>query len=818
MSTAHLYVEHKFEQNPENFLCLTCRKPAKYHRIRERIPKQVYHLIQGNPCQYVHKKTGKVCGLGPEAHRMEDYLYVGVDGEGITEGLERFHKYALLSAVSEDGCTINASIENIDRGLGTEECLNFLVNLYKPAHGGRRVFGYSLNYDWTKILEDIDDKTLYLLFRPELRPRKTNPERGPRPVYWRGFSLNMVGTKFTITKRCEDLECCNRRFLARMQAQALGISPVFNSDHPFFKQKIFHDCRHKKRIVVWDLFRFFQSKFVVALEKWKVGNKDLWDRMRKMKDARPTFNPTDWYAIKQYCAEECQFMAKLAHKLVDAHFEAGLTLTKFYGAGSSGGAILQKMGIKEKIRRDWDFKNVDHKKLFEDAQARAFFGGWFEISWVGELLVEKYGPVVNWDISSAYPYQTTFLPCLLHAQWEYTKSRKALEGVRTALVHYELGNVPKSHRKYDNCQAWGPFPYRDSSGTISHPLTSGGGWIWLDEYLAGEKHWPHVHFVEAFIYNSDCECQPFEMMPHFYRERLKLGKEGAGIVLKLGPNSVYGKLAQSIGFAIFASWIWSAIITSGTRAQMLDVIGLHKNWWDVLMIATDGLFTLDQSVLPPLPKDTQTWECPDDKGAMVKKPLGGWEKKLITKGLFCARPGVYFPLNPTIEEIDSVRARGVGKAIVLEQWKTIVNHYREHGLSKVVKLKSVPRFCGAKTSIHKVPSLKDDWRAYERALGETVKPHAFHPMKEVCYGQWITREQAISFDPEPKREGIVEGDEKSDAKRLLMRNIPRVFGLSRPYRAAIKSQERRALELAAQILEEQPDHDFAEWTEESHDE
>jgi hypothetical protein len=53
--------------------------------------------------------------------------------------------------------------------------------------------------------------------------------------------------------------------------------------------------------------------------------------------------------------------------------------------------------------------------------------------------------------------------------------------------------------------------------------------------------------VEAWIYETECDCQPFARMPEFCRERVKIGKEGAGIVLKLGSNSVYGKLAQSVG-------------------------------------------------------------------------------------------------------------------------------------------------------------------------------------------------------------------------------------------------------------------------------
>ena len=48
------------------------------------------------------------------------------------------------------------------------------------------------------------------------------------------------------------------------------------------------------------------------------------------------------------------------------------------------------------------------------------------------------------------------------------------------------------------------------------------------------------------------------------------------------------KLAQSLGkHPPFQCWIWASMITSGTRAQMLDMLALHKDWRNLLAIATD---------------------------------------------------------------------------------------------------------------------------------------------------------------------------------------------------------------------------------------
>src|SRR5262249_46056518 len=151
---------------------------------------------------------------------------------------------------------------------------------------------------------------------------------------------------------------------------------------------------------------------------------------------------------------------------------------------------------------------------------------------------------------------------------------------------------------------WGPFPFRDEIGSIVYPRSSGGGWLWGDEFFAGEALFPHAEFVEAWVYDCSCTCKPFAAIPGYYRERVKIGKEGPGIVIKLGCNSCYGKIAQSLGGeGPFTSWMWAGLITSGTRAMILRALGAHKNPANLLMVATDGICTRERLDLPK-PRDT----------------------------------------------------------------------------------------------------------------------------------------------------------------------------------------------------------------------
>jgi hypothetical protein len=758
--------------------CVRCWQTPDKHRV--------YHTPKGNPCSncglpierhYVkHVPTGETdceCGVPYNNHKTRTYsekerkrknkrkrkrkdgrkekdrnhYYIGIDGEGQGR-LE--HKYILLAASNETGSR-SWHVENMN-GLSTSACLDFILSL--PSKRAK-VFSYAFNYDLTKMLTDVDDEKLYKLFRPELRQRAGKEQiKGPKYVYWNGYFLNLQGTKFTVK-------------------------------------------RGTKRIVIWDIFKFYQSKFVTALAAWKVGEKDRIANMTKMKDKRSEFEKETIEDIKKYCFEECRYMAELARKLIECHSQVGLKLRTLYGAGSSASAMLNVMDIRKKI--------VKAPDIMKEAIAMAFFGGRFENSVIGQIP----GPVYNYDISSAYPYQLCFLPCLMHGHWEKTKSHAQMVESRIALVHYA---IPIAHKD----ESWGPFPFRTEDGSICFPATSGGGWIWKDEYLQGEKLFPNVVFKEAWIYKCECDCQPFSKIPEYYVERLRIGKEGPGIVLKLGPNSCYGKLAQSVGMAPFNSWVWAGLITSGTRAQCLELLALHKDRSNLLMVATDGIKTRERLVTPT-PRNTGTFDTIDEHGKKVYKPLGGWEEKEEPKGVFIARPGIYFPMAPTLDELKEVKGRGIGKGTVLENWLLIIESYDKYRDTEVVHIKNLDKFCGAKSSIS--IAHKDGKPVYHRAQRQHIDAVRFIAkqwgvkstnisMTRNSYGQWVVRPVDMSFNPMPKRAAV-----NPDGVTLALRKMPKDL-LSMPYNRAKISHDTLMLRAAAQEAIEQPDADLTDFTDE----
>jgi DNA polymerase type B, organellar and viral len=714
---------HRVEHTPDGNPCSKCGLAAVYHRVRATAD----------------------FGRSPARLAKVEPTYIGIDGEG--QG-RKDHRYIFLAASNEDG-TKRWSIDGLpDHGveghkrlaLSTEDALDFILSI--PQTRGTKIFAYAFGYDLTKILTDVDNKNLYKLFRPELRKRPLHDARkGLIPVYWRNFKINLQASKFTVK-------------------------------------------RGKRKAVIWDIFKFFQGRFVAAIQDWKVGDETLWNRMQRMKEQRGEFDKLDWAAVQEYCFEECACMAGLARKLTEAHEKAGLKLKNYYGAGSSAEAMLTVMGIKQKLREPPD-------EIRPIAQ-KAFFGGRFENSILGTIS----GTVYGYDISSAYPYELCFLPCLEHGTWEYTEKRQDLDGpdVKQALVHYRLSKIDN---RIGKTKSWGPFPFREKEGTICFPYTSGGGWIYRDEFLVGEKLFDNVIFREAWVYKTGCECQPFKKIPEYYAERVRIGKEGPGIVIKLGCNSCYGKLAQSVGAAKFQSWLWAGMITSGTRAKLLELVGLVKDRSSILMMATDGIVSRER-IVTPVPKDTGTFEV---KKGGVPIPLGGWEEKISDKGMFFARPGIYFPLHPTAKEASSVRGRGVGRKAILENWEGIVRAGTEflqtEDSTKTVTIAEVSRFCGVKSSLS--ISTKNGITIYSRASGTGKAP---------AYGQWITRPVELSFNPLPKRAGLGREVEGHVARQLLVRRVSLRLE-SAIYDKALDKETSDIKSAEAEVME-QPDADLFE--------
>jgi hypothetical protein len=336
---------------------------------------------------------------------------------------------------------------------------------------------------------------------------------------------------------------------------------------------------------VYDVFSWYQKSFVKACKDWNVGTPEQLERITAMKERRGDFANVDPIKVEEYCWEELYLLGQLVNKLRESILRTDYRPKGLYGPGALAAAILEKERIKD-YYGPYNF----------DTALSAYYGGRFDSALFG-----WFENIYQHDIRSAYPDQIRYLPCLRHANWERSNNPATS---RYGFYHVKWKVNPDT--------PYPPFPWRDEDGLIYYP-TSGEGWYHADEVRAAmEIYGREIKVIEGEALIEGCDCQPFKFVENLYAWRLLLEAEGnheQALIVKLCLNSLYGKMAQSIGHKNrpppFQNFFYAGAITSGTRAKILRAIGRGDG---VLSIATDGLVTRERLNLPPDHHQLGDWE------------------------------------------------------------------------------------------------------------------------------------------------------------------------------------------------------------------
>jgi hypothetical protein len=222
------------------------------------------------------------------------------------------------------------------------------------------------------------------------------------------------------------------------------------------------------------------------------------------------------------------------------------------------------------------------------------------------------------------------LPCPLHTRWEHEPRTNRLpkDSLYLAKVSFSHPDGP-----------WCGLPFRQK-GTLFWPL-QGTGWYWSPEIEAAQRHLQaDIIIHDLWIAHQTCDCQPFGWVDALYEKRRRLGRKTRGYPVKLGLNSLYGKMAQRCGRGPYHDVVSAGLITSITRARLIEAIGQDPQ--SVVMVATDAVFSTR-----PLSLD-------------IGDKLGQWEEK-VWPDLFIAKPGVYW--SPSDLE-KSVKSRGAPRSVI----------------------------------------------------------------------------------------------------------------------------------------------------------
>lgn len=531
--------------------------------------------------------------------------FVALDGEGITRpinsialdvnGEERTvgqHDYVLLAAST--GTYVESYAPN---GLSTVECLDYILDTAR-ANPDAILCGFYTSYDVNMILRDVDRDTLAHLWAGDSWTYQ-NPH-APYSAYRLSYVPNRLFT----------------------------VSRGWWYQKPDGSYAWYKECSARW----WDSFGFFQSSFVKALRDWNAASDNIIDEISTMKDRRGEFDDAENERIRAYCISECELLVGLMERVSDTLDALDIRVTSWYGAGSVAGAVLRQRGVKEHIEALTDET--------QEIAMRAYFGGRIETFAVGVLDV----PVWNYDVRSAYPAAIQSLPSMRGARW--TRVRKF------------------NHRKYP-WAIWRvrwrvdgnltPFPVRENKRI--YYAQSGEGWYHGVEVAAALAVFGDaIQVLEGRAMIPATDERPFAFVPELYelRAEFKRVKDPREKMLKLALNSLYGKLAQSIGarngkLPPYQSYYWAGYITAHCRAAILRAAG--QNPTAVLTFATDGVFSRARLELP----ESET--------------LGDWESKIIEPGLMLIQPGVYATPDMSVVRTRGFSARSIDYPSLRAVWE-----------------------------------------------------------------------------------------------------------------------------------------------------
>lgn len=455
---------------------------------------------------------------------------------------------------------------------------------------------------------------------------------------------------------------------------------------------------HKRWTVISDVGQFFQSSFLSTLEKWDIGTPEERAFIAKGKSMRAEFAETT-EETKAYNALECLLLEQLMTNFREVCNETGYVPRKWQGPGYLASAMLERHNVPKReeiqILRNQSFRAL--------AQA-AYYGGRFETTAAGPV----HHKIWQYDINGAYVALLRSLPCLLHGTWLQV-NRRPRSGLYFGEIYFDH-DAPKY--LYN-------LPVRTKNGNIFYPK-EGNGVYWSTEIETAERAGTHIQFTKGWVYENHCSCRWFDFVDAYYAERLRLGKSAKGYVLKLAGNSIYGKLAQSIGYAPWANPVWAGMITAGCRAMLIDAYSQAPE--ACLMLATDGIFMTEPVSLP------------------ISKTLGEWELTEHPDGMFIVQPGIYF-----ISE--DAKTRGVERGKIQDMRPAFETQWRKYidsgGVDHTVSV-PVTNFITARQAI-----ARRKWK---------------------LAGTWEVTTRELSFSWAIKRKGGVSYMDKAGVMRTLPHN------------------------------------------------
>jgi hypothetical protein len=347
-----------------------------------------------------------------------------------------------------------------------------------------------------------------------------------------------------------------------------------------------YDWKNKVGIRIYDGMTFFQTSFINSCEMVLGAlNNDTMAKVREGKSQRDTFEYRDIDSIRSYMFSELELSDALFERLRDNFTAAGIRPKGWYGPGAIASALLSREHVKRHIVRDLPTGVLD-------AARYAYFGGRFESFYTGRYV----GPVFSYDLRSAYVHALRLIPSLSEGTFRHETWPESIDDFALYKVRYDFGGPANAKLGFPH-----PFPLRDRQNRVFYPPHV-EGWYWGVEVKAAIEHFPHdITVSEGWVYEqtpATPRTRPFAFVEDLYQKRAQWKREGNGAQLaaKLALNSLYGKLAQRVGWDTDTNqpprWHqleYAGFITAVCRAQIYSA--MMQAPADIIAVETDGLYS-----------------------------------------------------------------------------------------------------------------------------------------------------------------------------------------------------------------------------------
>jgi hypothetical protein len=489
--------------------------------------------------------------------------------------------------------------------LNAAKILDWMLCL--PDQFGSAVFVmFSFGYDITQILKHLPyEKAWEIEKRETYADRKEERRRiAHSRVLWKGYAISYV------------------------KGKSFDVWRLADPEEPYEGKKL-HTSAH---IRIYDVFGFFQSSFSAVVKSMVDSGRaarEEADFIAEMKDRRDQFEKEDIEQIKAYTTLELRLLTRMMGDLRNGFEETGLHLRHWHGAGAAASALIESQKLKMRYGPDIAASNISPQQT---AAHHAYYGGRIELMKQG--YVEDRALHVL-DLASAYPAAMVEFPSLAGGDWvrkfgtEFRKDslselRAALEAASSLSMFKIRFQFPTYERYHSDARKavlipFYPLPYRNKRGGILFPA-SGYGWYTRDDVLAAiawlERFVPDyprrrnkhhqmtaLEIEEAWIFKPGHEGQandgPFDFVRDLFVQRRTIKEEAdrAGRydirekAIKLSLNSIYGKLAQSVGgdgdAPSVANPYYAAATTAYCRRRLIEAALIDPH--AIVFFATDGI-------------------------------------------------------------------------------------------------------------------------------------------------------------------------------------------------------------------------------------